>query len=120
VGVLADDEFLAHQGLLGSGFAAIKLAGTYVESGFQLVVDSSDVEVELDLLDAYFVNVQSLEEESAASLLGLATRALHRHVRSRTQQAFNDFLFTRGLKVTQDFADLSALNGVPIRPENIQ
>lgn len=120
MGVLSDEDFLKHQGYLGSGFAAIGQAGSYVASGFQLVVDSSDAEVEIDLLQEYLINSQALEENGAASLLGHATRALHRHIRSRTGQAFNDYLWVRNLKVTQDFADLSALVGVPIQSANIE
>jgi len=118
--ILTDSEFLQHQAFLGSGFASLRTVQSVVESGLALVVSSMDVLVELDMLDAYVVNAASVETDVTAALLREATLALETHITERSGQTFNDYLFTNGLKVNQDFADLSNALGAPIAPENIE
>lgn len=118
--ILSDEEFIQHQALLGSGFSSLRTVQSVVESGLALVVASTDVLVELDMLAEYAFNATRVEADVTASLLRQATVALETHITERSGQTFNDFLFTNGLKVNQDFADLSNAVGVPIVPENIE
>lgn len=119
MGILSDDVFLQHQAFLGSGFASLKEVESLVESGLTLVVASTDVQVEIDLLGSYTANLTRVSIDATAQLLSLATNALERHITERSGQTFNDYLFTNGLKVSQDFADLSAVLGATIAPQNI-
>jgi hypothetical protein len=72
------------------------------------------------MLDAYVENYAQAQVNATSSLLRLATIALEKHITERTGQTFNDFLYVNGLKVNQDFADLSDLLGVPIDQLNIE
>lgn len=118
--LMPDSEFLAHQAFLGYGYAGLVRVQESIQSGLNLVVDSSDIDVELDALTFYNRNLANVNVSSTVSLLRLATEALQRHVTTRSGQTFNDYLFFRGLKVTQDFADLSDLLGAPISPTNVE
>lgn len=117
--LMPDSEFLAHQAFLGYGYAGLVQVQENIQSGLNLVVDSTDVDVARDALTFYSRNLTNVNVAATVSLMRLATEALQRHVTSRTGQTFNDYLFFRGLKVTRDFADLSGLLGVPISPINI-
>lgn len=116
---LSDSALLQHTALLGSGFTSFVQVETYVESGFRLVVASTDVDVELALLNPYARNLDRVEPTRTANLLREATEALERHVTDSSGQTFNDYLYTHGLKVSQGFADLSAALGRTIDPLNI-
>jgi hypothetical protein len=118
--MLSDLEFLGHQGLLGSGYALLVAVEPLVQSGFQLVVLSSDIETELAMLGGYDRNLPKVAPARTANLLRDATEALERHVTDSSGQTLNDYLFTRGLKVSQDFADLSGALGQAINPLNIE
>lgn len=120
MGTLSDTEFLQHQAFLGSGFAGLALAQTMVESGLALVVASTDIGVEVDMLNPYAINAETVNVDATANLLALAARALEGHITGTTGQTFNDYLFVRGLKVSQNFADLSAILGATIAPANIE
>lgn len=120
MGILSDDDFLQHQAYLGSGFASLRVVESVVESGLALVVASTDVQVEVDLLDRYVANLTRVDVDATAELLSLATLALETHITERSGQTFNDYLFTNGLKVSQDFADLSLRLGAPINDQNIE
>ena len=119
MGRISDEDFLRHQSYLGSGYAALVEMEAVVGSGLSLVVASEDVLVELDMLDGYSTNYGQVQLEATSGLLRAATLALENHIVERTGQTFNDFLYVNGLKVNQDFADLSELLGVPIDPLNI-
>lgn len=119
MGILSDEEFLAHQYLLGDAYAGLVQARDRVQSGLALVVASGDPQVEVDLIDAYSTNLDTLEPEATSNLLASSTRALEAHIVDVSGQTFNDYLFTNGLKVTRDFADLSGYLGVPIDDTNI-
>lgn len=118
--LIPDSEFLAHQAYLGYGYSSLVRLNLCVQSGLNLIVDSEDIEVEGDMLYPYNQNNINVNANSTYDMLRLATEALQRHVTSRTGQTFNDYLFIRGLKVTQDFATLSELMGVTVNPINIQ
>src|SRR4051812_7940651 len=114
MGILSDSELLQHQALLGSGYAYLVQVDLLVESGFRLVVASSDVEVELNMLAPYARNMDRVVPDRTSNLLREATEALEQHITDRSGQTFNDYLYTHGLKVSQNFADLSAALGRPI------
>jgi hypothetical protein len=121
VGLISDTDFLRQQAYLGSGFASLENVHSYVQSGLVLVVDSVDVDVEIDMIGGYTEDFNSTEEiNTASSLLRKATVALQRHVETRSGQTFNDYLYLRGLKVSTKFAELSAIVGQEINPVNIQ
>lgn len=117
--LMPDSEFLAHQAFLGYGYAGLVRVQESIQSGLNLVVDSTDIDVELDMLTFYSRNLANVNVAATVSLLRLATETLQRHVTSRTGQTFNDYLFYRGLKVSQEFADLSGLLGTSISPGNV-
>lgn len=119
-GILSDQELLEHQGLLGSGYYYLVQVERVVQSGLHLVVLSTDVEVELALLRPYNNTLDKVNPLSTANLLREAVEALERHITDRSGQSFNDYLFTRSLKVTQYFADLSGVLGLPINEGNIE
>ena len=118
-GILSDTELLQHQALLGSGFAHLVQVELLVQSGLHLIVLSTDADVEVALIGAYANNLQTVDRSRTANLLRQATEALERHITDRSGQTFNDYLFTRGLKVGHDFATLSGLLGHAISPLNI-
>lgn len=118
-GILSDAEFLQQQALLGSGYAHLVQVETLVFSGLHLVVLSTDPEVEVALLGPYVSNLDTVDHLKTASLLRQATEALERHITDRSGQTFNDYLYTHGIKVSQDFASLSAALGHAISPLNI-
>lgn len=120
MGILSDAEFLQHQQFLGDAFADVRAARDLVQSGLALVVASTDIQVEIDLLEPYRINLDSMEDDASSQLLGLAARALNAHIVEVSGQTLNDYLFTNGLKVTQEYADLSGLLGAPIDPTNIE
>jgi hypothetical protein len=119
LGILSDEEYLQHTALLGSGYAALVQVRRLVESGRNLVVASRDVQVEIDMLDAYGITLSTVDESSTAFLLVTANTALNRHITDVSGQSLNDWLLINGLKVGQDYADLSTTLGVPIDPRNI-
>lgn len=121
MGLISDSDFLRQQAYLGSGYAALESVHSYVQSGLYLVTASSDVDVEIDMIGGYTEDFNNTEEiNTASSLLRKATEALERHITTRTGQTFNDYLYLRGLKVTPQFAELSAIVGQEINPINIQ
>lgn len=118
-GLITDAEFLQEQALLGSGYAAFVNVEAYVQSGLHIIVLSTDPAVEVALLDPFVQNLNTVAHLKTATLLRQATDALERHITDTTGQTFNDYLFTHGLKVSQDFAALSAALGQSISPLNI-
>ena len=117
--ILSEAEFLHHQALLGSGYMHLVEVETLLESGFRLIVVSSDSEVELALLNPYARNLDKVSPTRTANLLREAATALERHVTDSSGQTLNDYLYTNGIKVGQDYADLSAALGRTINPLNI-
>jgi len=118
-GIISDAELLQQTGLLGSGYSHLVQVETLVFSGLHLVVLSTDPEVEVALLQPYVKNLDTVDHLKTATLLRQATDALERHVTDRSGQTFNDYLYTHGLKVSADFASLSAALGSPISPLNV-
>lgn len=118
-GILSDAELLQHTAYLGSGYADLVQVSNLVQSGLHLVVLSTDVQVELDLLTPYVQNLAKVNPLQTANLLRQATEALERHITDRSGQTFNDYLFTHGIKVSQDFANLSGALGAAIDQSNI-
>jgi hypothetical protein len=98
----------------------LTLVEEQVQSGLELAADSGDVDVELALLEKFNSNLEKVAPLRTANLLREATIALERHVADRSGQTFNDYLYTHGLKVGQDFADLSSALGSPINLQNIE
>lgn len=119
MGLMSDDAFLLHQAFLGSGYSGLVQAQNYLQSGLELVVADTDPDVEAGLIQPFSINLTAMEVDVTAGLLRLATEALQRHITDRSGQNFNDYLYVRGLKVTQEFADLSEKLGVPIEPVNV-
>ncbi len=118
-GILSDEELLQQQALLGSGYAYLIQVETLVYSGLHLIVLSSDPEVEVALLQPYAANLEEVDPNKTANLLRRATEALERHITDTSGLTFDDYLFTHGLKVSQDFASLSAALGRTISPLNV-
>lgn len=118
-GILSDAELLQHQALLGSGYAYLVGVETVLASGLHLIVLSTDPDVEVALLQPYAQNLDAADPNKTAALLRQATEALENHITDRSGQTFNDYLFTHSLKVSQDFAALSAALGHTISPLNI-
>lgn len=114
------DEFLVHQGLLGSGYSYLIQVESFVQSGFDLIVASRNTEVELANLLPYQRSLTAVDPRRTSSLLRDATLALERHISDKSGQSLDDYLFTRGLKVTRSFAELSSRLGVPINALNIE
>ena len=117
---LSCDEFMTHQGLLGSGYSYLVRLNATVQSGFNLIVASTNAEVELGLLLPYSRSLSITEAERTSNLLRDATLALESHISSKSGQSMNDYLYTRGLKVTRSFADLAANLGTPINALNVE
>lgn len=120
MGLISDEDFLQHQAFLGSGYAGLVQIRDVVESGLTLVVASTDPDVEVIMLDPYVRNLDFVNPDATAGLLRTAKESLDRHVTNLSGQSLNDYLFTRGLKVNRDFADLSEALGVPIDEQNIE
>jgi len=118
--MLSPSELMDQQALLGSGYAAFVQVEALVESGLRLIVMATDTDAEVALLTPYSDNLNTADSYRTAWILQEATLALERHITDRSGQTFNDYLFTRSLKVTQDFATLSMILGATIDPKNIQ
>lgn len=118
--LISDADFLAQQGYLGSGYIGLYQAQTMVDSGLALVVASADVDVEVDMIGGYTRNLNTVDSQATSGLLREAHDALVNHVTNHTGQTFNDYLYSRNLKVSQAFATLSENLGLEIAPENIQ
>lgn len=118
-GIISDADLLTQQGLLGSGYAYLVQVEALVFSGLHVVVLGTDPEVEVALLQPYVKNLDTVDHLKTATLLRQATEALETHVTDRSGQTFNDYLYTHGLKVSADFASLSAALGHAISPLNV-
>lgn len=118
-GIISDADFLEQQLLLGSGYAHLVQVEVLVQSGLHLIVLQTDPEVEVALLSPYVANLNTVQHLKTANLLRQATEALERHVTDRSGQTFDDYLFTHGLKVSEDFAALSAALGHVVNPLNV-
>jgi len=118
--LISDADFLTQQGYLGSGYAGLYQSYSSIESGLVVVVASQDVDVEVDMLGAYSRNLVTVNTQATSGLLREAYDALVEHVETHSGQPFNDYLYSRSLKVTQSFATLSDNLGLEIAPENIQ
>lgn len=118
-GLITDAEFLQEQALLGSGYSYLVGVESVVQSGLHIIVLSTDPEVEVALLSPFVENLDTVNHLKTATLLRQATEALERHITDRTGQTFDDYLYTHGLKVSQDFASLSAALGHVISPLNV-
>ena len=119
-GIITNDEFLRIQGYLGSGYQNLVLCQVWTQSGLNVVVASRSIDVEVDMLQPFAGNVQTLEPSFTATMLRSSTIALEDHIQRKSGQTFNDWLKTNGLKVTQEFADLSGYLGTSIDPANIE
>lgn len=117
--VVSDTDFNLHQTLISSGYLGFQQAEDCLLSGVNLVVASTDLFVEIDLLDAYNTNMQLIEQNKLDMLRG-STQALINHCSTRTGKVFDDYLSTRGLKVSPQFALLAESVGTTVSPENIQ
>lgn len=117
--MLTCDEFLVHQGLLGSGYAYLVGLEAIVQSGFDLIIASTDTEVEVALLNPYQRTLLNVAPEKTAGLLRNAVVALEAHIVNRSGQSMNDYLSLRGLKVTPEFASLSSIVGSAIDSGNV-
>ena len=118
-GLISDTEFLAQQALLGEAFADLVDVEAKVYSGLHRIVLLTDANVEAALLPGYTSTFDTVDHNKTASLLRRAVQALELHITSTTGQTLNDWLFTNGLKVGQDFATLSGILGQTINPANI-
>lgn len=119
-GIITDDEFLRIQGYLGSGYQNLVLCQVWTQSGLNVVVASQSIDVEVDMLQPFAGNVQTLEPSLTANMLRDSTLALEDHIQRKSGQTFNDWLKTNGLKVTEAFSELSGYLGRPIESGNIQ
>ena len=117
--MLTCDEFMQHQALLGSGYHFLVELEAVVGSGLNLVVLSTVIGVEVDLIGPYNVNLATVDTTRTTSLLQAATVALEAHITARSGESLNDWLATRSLRVSQDFADLSATLGTIIAAGNV-
>jgi hypothetical protein len=118
-GILTDVELLQQQALLGEGYADLVDVENLIYSGLHLIVLATDDIVETNLLGAYNANLKTVYHVGTASLIRGATEALERHIENNSGMSFDDYLTFRSLKVTPDFAALSAIFGHPISPSNI-
>lgn len=118
--LISNTDFMVQQGYLGSGYLGLYQAQNCIESGLVVVVASTDVDVEVDMLGAYSQNMVTVDSQATSGLLRQAYDALVEHVTNHTGQTFNDYLYSRSLKVSQAFATLSGNLGLEIAPENIQ
>jgi hypothetical protein len=119
-GLLTNEEFIELQGLLGSGWDGLVLLQSSLESGLEVVALSTNAVVETDMLDAFASNAADVNVNLTKDLMAEATLSLINHVETRSAQSLNDYLFTRGIKVTASFAALSSALGFPIFSVNIQ
>ena len=119
--IISNEDFLQEQAWLGSGYSYLVQISNLMYSGLHLVVDTQDIDVEVDLLGPFNTNLNAVNPGSTYNLLRTATQALERHITSRSGQTFNDWLYTQEppLQVSPDFATLSGLTGTPIAPQNI-
>lgn len=117
--MLTCDEFLEHQGFLGSGYMYLVGLETVVQSGFNMVVASTNAEVELALMTPYSRSLLKADPSVTASLLRDAVVALEAHITNRSGQSINDYLSLRGLKVSPGFASLSSIVGTAIDSGNV-
>jgi hypothetical protein len=90
-----------------------------VQSGFNMIVASTNAEVEVSLLGPYQRTLLGVAPAKTAGLLREAVVALEAHIVNRSGQSMNDYLSLRGLKVTPEFASLSSIVGTAIDSENV-
>jgi hypothetical protein len=118
-GLLDDEEFLSLQGVLGSGYDGLTRLQGSLDSGLEIVAFSTNVIVETDMLYAFEQNAELVNTTVSVDLMAQATLALIGHVENRSGQTLNDYLWTRALKVTPSFAELSSGLGHPVYSVNI-
>lgn len=118
--MLSTTEFLDQQEVLGNAYAGLVTVETMLESGLTMVAAVDDVPATLDLIEPYSSTFQEQMAATQAGRLRTATLALIGHVETRTGQPINGWLYTNGLKVSQNFASLSGVLGVEINVLNIE
>lgn len=118
-GLITNPQFLEQQLLLGEAYADLIDVEAKVYSGLHLIVLFTDADVEVALLQPYASTLDKVNPNKTANLLRQALEALENHITNTTGQTFNDYLFTNGLKVSQDFAALSGVLGHTINPLNV-
>ena len=119
-GILTDLQLLQEQELLGEAYSSLVSVEGYVQSGLQIIVLSTDDDVEVSLLQPFAQNLITVDHNKTSVILRQATQALEQHIVDRSGQTFDDYLSTHALKVSQDFAALSASLGLSIiSPTNI-
>ena len=119
-GLLTNEEFLTLQGLLGSGYDGLVRVQQSLDSGVEVVAFSTNVVVETDMLFAFTSNAALANATISVDLMSQSTLSLINHVRNRSGQTLNDYLFVRDLKVTPSFSALSSGLGHPIFPVNVE
>lgn len=119
-GLLTNERFLALQGLLGSGYDGLVQLQHSLDSGLETVALSTNPVVERDMLYGFESNANEVNVSVTINLMSEATLSLIDHVRERSAQTLNDYLFSRGIKVTQSFAELSSGLGHPVFSVNVQ
>jgi len=117
--LISDSDFLRLQRYLGVGYDGLSQAEASLESGFAVIVASTDVDVEVDMLGPYNQNVVAMDTMATSGYMRVAWAALQQHVNNKSGQNFNDYLWTRAMKVTPSFALLSGYLGVPVDPRNV-
>jgi hypothetical protein len=118
--MLSAAEIVQHQALLGEAYYRLTEISDLVESGLTLVAASDDVGVSLDLVQPFALNYDGVDTGRTANLLRDAALALQGHIERRSGQSMNDYLYSQGIKVTQNFADLCQHLGVTISVVNIE
>lgn len=120
MGIISRADFDRQQAYLGSGYYALVECQNVMQSGLNLVVASTDIQVELDMLSPYSLNAENVNVDQTSALFRQAMTALQRHITDGSGQTFNDYLYVNGWKVGSGFAFLSGLLGYGISPENIE
>lgn len=118
--MLSTDQFMQQQALLGSGYAGLFQVETFLESGLTLIAALDDVVATVDLTEPYATNLDSMSVTRSAGNLRLAAQALQTHIEHTSGLLLNEYLYSNGLKVTQEYAALSQILGVTINVLNIE
>jgi hypothetical protein len=119
-GLISNERFLAVQGLLGSGYDGLVQVQHSLDSGLEAVALSTNQVVERDLLYDFDANATELNVRATRDWMAQSTLSLINHVQTRSAQTLNDYLFTRGMQVTQSFAELCSGLGHPVININVQ
>ena len=103
---------------LGSQWAKFKEIGELANDALVYVVQLNEVDPEIDMLFDFYPHSLKWGLSRINEWRSVVT-SLQSHVINRSGLSLNDYLTANGIKVTEDFAELSSGLGFPINPSHI-